>query len=126
MSRQWNALGVSHRFIKRYLPEGGFAIDATAGNGGDTLMLCETVGHTGRVLALDIQQQAIENTRKLLEEKGFSHQFLRWSGTATRIWTGMQHPKVQIAWCSILAGFPAETIIYSRKRKAVLLQLKKV
>ena len=73
MSRQWNALGVSHRFIKRYLPEGGFAIDATAGNGGDTLMLCETVGHTGRVLALDIQQQAIENTRKLLEEKGFSH-----------------------------------------------------
>ena len=36
-------------------------------------MLCETVGHTGRVLALDIQQQAIENTRKLLEEKGFSH-----------------------------------------------------
>lgn len=72
MSRQWNALGVSHRFIKRYLPEGGFAIDATAGNGGDTLMLCETVGHTGRVLALDIQQQAIENTQKLLEEKGFA------------------------------------------------------
>lgn len=72
MSRQWNALGVSHRFIKGYLPVGGFAIDATAGNGGDTLLLCETVGLTGRVLALDIQTQAVENTRKLLEEKGFS------------------------------------------------------
>ena len=71
MSRQWNALGVSHRFIKQYLPKGGFAIDATAGNGGDTLMLCETVGPEGRVLAFDIQQQAVDNTRALLNEKGW-------------------------------------------------------
>lgn len=73
MSRHWNALGVSHRFIKTYLSKGGFAIDATAGNGGDTLLLCETVGENGRVLAMDIQRQAVENTRKLVEEKGFSH-----------------------------------------------------
>jgi len=72
MSRQWNALGVSHRFVKQHLPKGGTAIDATAGNGGDTLMLCETVGAEGKVLALDIQPQAVENTRKLLEEKGWS------------------------------------------------------
>ena len=73
MSRQWNALGVSHRFIRRYLPAGGFAIDATAGNGGDTLLLCECVGKNGRVLAMDIQPQAVENTRVLLEEKGWSN-----------------------------------------------------
>ena len=72
MSRQWNALGVSHRFVKQHLHKGGIAIDATAGNGGDTLMLCETVGAEGKVLALDIQPQAVENTRKLLEEKGWS------------------------------------------------------
>ena len=72
MSRQWNALGVSQRFIKRYLPAGGFAIDATAGNGGDTLLLCEAVGKTGRVLALDIQQQAVENTRALLQAQGWA------------------------------------------------------
>ena len=71
MSRQWNALGVSHRFIQRHLPKGGFAVDATAGNGGDTLLLCETVGKEGRVLAMDIQAQAVENTRKLLEEQGW-------------------------------------------------------
>ena len=71
MSRQWNALGVSHRFIQRHLPRGGFAIDATAGNGGDTLLLCETVGKEGRVLAMDIQPQAVENTQKLLAEKGW-------------------------------------------------------
>ncbi len=73
MSRQWNALGVSHRFIKRHLPKGGFAIDATAGNGGDTLMLCETLGAEGCVLAMDIQEQAVTNTRKLLEENGYAH-----------------------------------------------------
>ena len=73
MSRQWNALGVSHRFIKRHLPKGGFAIDATAGNGGDTLMLCETLGAEGRVLAMDIQEQAVTNTHKLLEENGYAH-----------------------------------------------------
>lgn len=73
MSRQWNALGVSHRFIRQHLPQGGFAIDATAGNGGDTLMLCETVGCTGRVLAFDIQPQAVENTRKLLAENGWEN-----------------------------------------------------
>ena len=73
MSRQWNALGVSHRFIKQHLPQNGFAIDATAGNGGDTLMLCETVGHAGRVLAFDIQSQAVENTRKLLAENGWEN-----------------------------------------------------
>jgi len=73
MSRQWNALGVSHRFIQKYLPKGGYAIDATAGNGGDTLMLCETVGAAGRVLAMDIQEQAVKNTRTLLEENGYSH-----------------------------------------------------
>ena len=72
MSRQWNALGVSHRFIKQHLPKGGFAIDATAGNGGDTLMLCEMVGTEGRVLAMDIQQQAVENTQKLLTESGWA------------------------------------------------------
>lgn len=72
MSRQWNALGVSHRFIKRHLPEGCFAIDATAGNGGDTLLLCECVGKAGRVLAMDIQPQAVENTRALLQEKSWS------------------------------------------------------
>lgn len=72
MSRQWNALGVSHRFIKQYLLEGGFAIDATAGNGGDTLMLCERVGSSGKVLAMDIQQQAVDNTKKLLQENGWA------------------------------------------------------
>ncbi len=68
----WNALAVTHRFLKQHLAPGGFAVDATAGNGGDTLLLCELVGKTGRVLAMDIQQQALDNTAKRLEEAGLA------------------------------------------------------
>jgi SAM-dependent methyltransferase len=41
-------------------------IDATCGNGFDTLFLCKTAGKNGNVKAFDIQQQAIERTNTLL------------------------------------------------------------
>ena len=56
-----------HHFIREHVQAGNLCIDATAGNGNDTQMLCELVGEEGRVLAFDIQRQAIENTRKRLE-----------------------------------------------------------
>ncbi len=68
----WNALAVTHRFLQKYVPQGGFAVDATAGNGGDTLLLCQLVGETGHVFAMDVQLQAVENTRKRLDEAGFT------------------------------------------------------
>ena len=45
-------------------------VDATAGHGRDTLLLCRLVGERGRVLAFDIQAQALESTRCLLAEHG--------------------------------------------------------
>lgn len=42
-------------------------VDATCGNGFDTLFLCKIAGTTGHVAAFDIQNQAIERTRSLLE-----------------------------------------------------------
>jgi tRNA1(Val) A37 N6-methylase TrmN6 len=48
------------------LKDGGHAVDATCGNGNDTLFLAGLVGESGRVLALDIQEQAIEKTGTLL------------------------------------------------------------
>lgn len=65
-----NALSIAHAFLKRYVKEGMTAIDATAGNGGDTLFLCSLVGKSGHVLAFDIQKQAVENTNRRLEENG--------------------------------------------------------
>lgn len=61
-----------HHFIREHVKEGDYCIDATAGNGNDTLLLCELVGDEGRVLAFDIQEQAVVNTRKRLEEANFS------------------------------------------------------
>lgn len=44
------------------------AVDATMGNGNDTLFLSELVGPKGKVYSFDIQKTALENTRKLLME----------------------------------------------------------
>ena len=52
------------------LHSGSRAIDATMGNGGDTLALCELVGETGRVYAFDVQEAAIESTRTRLQSAG--------------------------------------------------------
>lgn len=52
------------------MKEGDFCIDATAGNGNDTLFLCQLVGETGKVLAFDIQKEAVEHTKQRLSDAG--------------------------------------------------------
>lgn len=68
-----NALGLSHQFMAAHIRVGGFCIDATAGKGRDTLFLCRLVGESGRVLALDIQADAVAQTRDLLAQEGVAH-----------------------------------------------------
>ena len=46
---------------------GDTVVDATMGNGHDTLFLAEQVGPEGHVCAFDIQESALESTRALLE-----------------------------------------------------------
>lgn len=65
-----NALSIVHGTIKQYVKEGSLCIDATAGRGYDTAFLAELVGKSGKVIAFDIQQEAVDSTKKLLEEKG--------------------------------------------------------
>lgn len=65
-----NALDIVKKTVSEHLSEGGFAIDATAGRGYDTVFLARTVGTTGRVLAFDIQPAAVESTRALLASEG--------------------------------------------------------
>ena len=48
------------------------AIDATAGNGHDTLFLARHIQKHGEVFAFDIQKQAIDNTYKRLNEAKLS------------------------------------------------------
>lgn len=58
----------SHDLLKTTITEGEVAIDATCGNGNDTLVLSHIVGKTGKVYAFDIQEQAIQNSKQLLAE----------------------------------------------------------
>lgn len=48
-------------------------VDATAGNGLDTLFLCNLFKNNGFVYAFDIQEDAINRTRELLDSKFFSN-----------------------------------------------------
>lgn len=48
-------------------------VDATAGNGFDTLFLCNLFKNNGFVYAFDIQEDAINRTRKLLESNLYSN-----------------------------------------------------
>lgn len=70
---QRNALALAHRFLREQVAPGAFCIDATAGRGRDTLFLCRLVGEGGRVLALDVQGQAVEATRALLAQEGVTN-----------------------------------------------------
>ncbi|MGB0417054.1 MAG: methyltransferase domain-containing protein, partial [Coraliomargarita sp.] len=56
-----------HRYLEDAVNRGNLAIDATAGNGHDTVKLAELVGADGRVLAIDLQQQAIDAAQARLE-----------------------------------------------------------
>jgi tRNA G37 N-methylase Trm5 len=67
-----NSLGQSHDIIKRVVKPGDTVIDATAGNGGDTLFLAGLVGPEGRVFSFDIQEKAIEKTREKLSANGLA------------------------------------------------------
>ncbi len=54
---------IAHLLVERCLSPGGRAIDATVGNGHDTLFLARRVGPEGRVDGFDLQIDAIERTR---------------------------------------------------------------
>ena len=61
---------LAREVILQSVRPGDTAVDATMGNGHDTLMLCEAVGPEGRVYAFDVQEQAVEETKKRLREQG--------------------------------------------------------
>jgi tRNA1(Val) A37 N6-methylase TrmN6 len=63
----------ARELVTAVLKHGSYAVDATCGNGRDTVFLADLVGETGRVLALDIQHEAIIKTEKRLADAGFSH-----------------------------------------------------
>jgi predicted methyltransferase len=61
----------SHKAVSRVVREGDFAVDATAGNGRDTALLCQLVGASGFVLSVDIQPAALASARETVGRSGW-------------------------------------------------------
>ncbi|WP_010532327.1 tRNA (mnm(5)s(2)U34)-methyltransferase [Lentibacillus jeotgali] len=58
----------SHHLMKEAVSQGDTVIDATCGNGHDTLFLSRIVGEEGHVFGFDIQEEAIANTKYRLDQ----------------------------------------------------------
>jgi tRNA A58 N-methylase Trm61 len=63
----------AHELLKQTVKEGDIVVDATMGNGYDTLLLAKLVGEEGKVVAYDVQARAIESTRERLVANGLLH-----------------------------------------------------
>jgi hypothetical protein len=62
-------LETAHDIVLRHLRPGGIAVDATLGNGHDTVFLAQCVGDVGHVFGFDIQARALDNTRQRLQQQ---------------------------------------------------------
>ncbi|NLZ29012.1 MAG: methyltransferase domain-containing protein [Firmicutes bacterium] len=60
------AIEFARHLVGAALGSGGCAVDATAGNGNDTMLLAKLVGGEGRVYAFDLQEKALDITRNKL------------------------------------------------------------
>lgn len=62
---------LAQQLVAEVLEEGDLAIDATAGNGHDTVFLAGRVGAGGRVLSFDVQAAAIAAAQARVAAAGF-------------------------------------------------------
>jgi predicted methyltransferase len=63
-------VALSHAMLRQFVRPGDTVIDATCGNGNDTLLLAELVELSGWVWAFDIQSEAISQTAQKLAHAG--------------------------------------------------------
>jgi predicted methyltransferase len=63
-------LPFARQLLSAAVKPGDITIDATLGNGHDTLFLAQLVGENGRVYGFDVQEDALFNTRERLQTHG--------------------------------------------------------
>lgn len=68
----YGAVPLSHALLAARVREGDRVVDATCGNGHDTLFLARLVGGRGHVYAFDIQKDPLLRTRETLLEAGLA------------------------------------------------------
>lgn len=67
-----SALNLVHFILKSHVKDGDICIDATLGRGYDTSFLCSLTPN-GKVIGFDIQEDAINSTKALLEKENLSN-----------------------------------------------------
>lgn len=65
-------LPFAKKLLEKAVPSGAVVIDATLGNGHDTVFLADLVGESGRVYGFDIQEDAIHTSTERLEKYGLT------------------------------------------------------
>ena len=63
---------LAHSYWEKLLQIGDVVIDATCGNGHDTLFISQLIlndKHVGKLIAIDTQEEAIKSTQQRLQEK---------------------------------------------------------
>lgn len=65
----FNVVKYAHHLWEKLVRPGDCVVDATCGNGKDTLVLARLIGETGTLVGLDIQEAALTQTRTLLEKE---------------------------------------------------------
>ena len=66
MQKLSNSIQLAHCLLKDRLNEAKIIVDATAGNGNDTLFLAKNALKEAKLYAFDIQKEAISNAKDLL------------------------------------------------------------
>ncbi|HYF38023.1 MAG TPA: methyltransferase domain-containing protein, partial [Prosthecobacter sp.] len=86
-----SAVGWAQLLMRDRIRPGDIVVDATAGNGHDTLFLAGLVGEAGHVYAVDVQEAAVKETRRRLAEAGIEE------GRASVVCAGHEGLR-QIVW----------------------------
>ena len=82
-------LDAARTYISRCDLEGELVVDATAGNGHDSVFLAQRVGEKGRVIAFDIQQAALLSTKNRLIENNLDQR-------VSLVLSGHEHAKKHV------------------------------
>ena len=116
-----------HRIHATFYPAQGHAgdicIDATMGNGNDTVLLSRLAGENGRVLAFDIQKQALEHTEERLKKDDCPENYQLFLDSHENM-APMQKQKPYPVSPLIWDIFQGETILWQPERTATKKQWK--
>ena len=61
----------SHEEVSKFLKTADVVVDATSGGGFDSLFGASLLSESGKIFCFDVQQTAIERTKKRLEQGGY-------------------------------------------------------